>query len=73
MNAQFYQRYVLVLILQQISLQFNPSLPTEDMVASKVIVFFAFTIIIGDEARANVLPDHVLPTGYTYSKGKISW
>ena len=65
MNAQFYQRYVLVL-------QFNQSLPTEDMVASKVIVFFAFTIIIGDEAQANVLPDSVLPTGYTYSKGKIS-
>ena len=66
MNAQFYQRYVLVL-------QFNQSLPTEDMVASKVIAFLAFTIIIGDEAQANVLPDSVLPTGYTYSKGKISW
>jgi hypothetical protein len=39
------------------------------MVTSKVIVLLAFTIILGDEARA----EEVIAKGYTYSKGRIYW
>ena len=43
---------MLVLTLLLISLQFNSSLLTENMVASKVIVFLAFAIILCDEIFA---------------------